>query len=154
MTVTSVQGPRALATLSGVLAFGATGAALALTGAGLPFLLAALAASAALALVMHAALRRQAVPEHPGEAIALAQLEAYRTYTAALRHDIRGVLSPALMMSDRLLNHEDKGVQRAGQAVVRSVERATALLATHKESLSADPAPAQATPAAPAPPPR
>lgn len=143
-----------MATLAGVLVFGATGAALALTGAGVPFLASAVLTSMAAGLVLHAALRGQTVPERPGEAEALRQLEAYRGYTAVLRHDIRGVLSPALMMSDRLLNHEDKGVQRAGQAVVRSVERATALLATHKEALSAVPEAASTVPDAPAPPPR
>lgn len=150
--------------LSGVLTFGATGAALALTGAGVPFLVSAVLMAAAAGVVMYAVLRRRPVAdtsgevggeaggEVGGEVAALAQLEAYRDYTAGLRHDIRGVLSPALMMSDRLLNHEDEGVQRAGQAVVRSVERATALLATHKDAMAAGPEAGAATPDAPAPP--
>ena len=74
-----------------------------------------------------------------------AQLDAYRAHTAMLRHDLRGVLSPALMMSDRLLNHADPAVQRAGTAVVRSIERATSLLATSREIMAA---PASAAPEA------
>ena len=145
--------------LSGVLAFGATGATLALTGAGVPFLVSAALTSGAVGVVMYAALRHQAVagasgPDRSGEEAALARLEVYRGYTAGLRHDIRGVLSPALMMSDRLLNHEDKGVQRAGHAVRRSVERATALLATHKDAMPGEPEAGPATPDAPAVPPR
>lgn len=141
--------------LSGVLAFGATGAALALTGAGVPFLVSTVLTCGAAGVVMYAALRHRtaaggSAPDRSGEAAALARLEAYRGYTAALRHDIRGVLSPALMMSDRLINHKDKGVQRAGHAVVRSVERATALLATHREAMTAEPGAGAATPDAPA----
>ena len=157
-TITTIQGPLALAILSAVLAFGATGAALAFTTAGVPFLVATAATSAMLGVVLHAVLRRQPMPmststsEQHGEAAALVQLEAYRDYTMALRHDIRGVLSPALMMSDRLINHEDKGVQRAGHAVVRSVERVTALLATHKDALALEPEAAPTVPGVPAPP--
>ena len=46
-----------------------------------------------------------------------------------LRHDIRGALSPALLMADRLLGNADPGVKRAGEIVVRSVDRAALLLA-------------------------
>ncbi len=134
------HGTERLAVLAGILAFGATGAALALTGAGVPFLLSALLAAAAAGLVQRAAMRRQpvAVPDRSGEAALAARLESYRAATAALRHDLRGVMSPALMMSDRLVNHADPAVQRAGQAVVRSIERSTALLATHRETLAAE----------------
>jgi hypothetical protein len=55
-----------------------------------------------------------------------------------LRHDIRGALSPALLTADRLLTHSDPAVQRAGDIVVRAVERAAALLS--------DPAQAEPTP--------
>lgn len=149
-----LRGPVRLAVLAAVVAFGAIGVALALVGLGLPFLLASTISAAAAGLVQYAAFRNLPAPDRSAELAAVAQLDSYRGYTAALRHDIRGVLSPALMMSDRLLNHEDKSVQRAGQAVVRSVERATALLATHKDALAADPAPPAAPLAAPAPQPR
>ena len=135
------RSPVGLSVLVGLLAFGATGVTLALAGLGAPFAVASTAAAAAAGLVHYAATRTSSPPDRSAELAAIAQLEAYRGYTAALRHDLRGVLSPALMMSDRLVNHEDKGVQRAGQAVVRSVERATALLATYKDNVAAGPPP-------------
>ena len=58
------------------------------------------------------------------EASAAVRLETQRR----LRHDIRGALSPALLTADRLLTHTDPAVQRAGDVVVRAVERAAALL--------------------------
>ena len=67
-------------------------------------------------------------------------MDDFRAATATLRHDLRGVLSPALMMSDRLLNHADPSVQRAGQAVVKSIERATTLLGENRARLTDDPA--------------
>ena len=71
-----------------------------------------------------------------GAAAAAVRLESQRR----LRHDIRGALSPALLTADRLLTHSDPAVQRAGDIVVRAVERAAALLS--------DPAP-DATPPGP-----
>lgn len=136
-----LQGPGRLAALAAILSFGGTGAALALTGLGLPFLLAAALGSAAVGLVLYPALRQQAPPApatgpEPDQLSQVqAELQAYRDATAGMRHDLRGVLSPALMMSDRLLKHADPAVQRAGQAVVRSIERATDLLATNRETL-------------------
>ena len=47
----------------------------------------------------------------------------------ALRHDIRGALSPAMLIADRLLAHDDPAVRRCGDVVLRSVERAVDLLA-------------------------
>lgn len=133
-------GPLRLSFLAGVSAFGAIGAVLALVGLGLPFVLAALLAATAAGLVQFAAQRL--APLHPATAAPpraeeelRMELGAYRAHTAALRHDLRGVLSPALMVSDRLLNHADPAVQRAGTAVVRSIERATALLANSKDSM-------------------
>ena len=51
-----------------------------------------------------------------------------------LRHDIRGVLSPILLTADRLLNHADPAIKRSGTIMVRTVERATALLADSAEA--------------------
>jgi hypothetical protein len=42
------------------------------------------------------------------------------------------------MMSDRLLKHDDPAVQRAGSAVVKSIDRATALLADSKSLMAPD----------------
>ena len=44
---------------------------------------------------------------------------------AVLRHDLRGILSPALLVTDRLLTHDDPSVQRAGEVVARTVQRVT-----------------------------
>ena len=44
---------------------------------------------------------------------------------AELRHDIRGFLSPALLVADRLIAHADPGVQKAGNTVVHAIERVT-----------------------------
>ena len=150
-------GPLRLSILAAAAAFGAVGAALAMWGAGLPFLLAALVAAALAGLVQYAALRTRpptmapvstpapATAEPDPQAAMRAKLDEYRAHTAMLRHDLRGVLSPALMMSDRLLNHADPAVQRAGAAVVRSIERATELLASSREIMQA---PASAPPIA------
>ncbi len=45
-----------------------------------------------------------------------------------LRHDLRGALSPALLMVDRLLSSSDPSIRRAGEMTLRAVERASALL--------------------------
>ncbi len=154
-------GPVGQSILAGGLAFGAVGATIALGGLGVPFLLAAVLAAIAAGLVHFAAARRQAgsgggvASVEPGSAAQTSgdamqeQLKAYRAHTSALRHDLRGVLSPALMMSDRLLNHPDPAVQRAGTAVVRSIDRATALLTESKELMTPDVLhPGRAAPAA------
>lgn len=138
MAAHQIRGPAPLACLAGVASFGAIGLALALTGAGLPFLVASAGAAILAGGVMYAALRGQGRDPRDvaGAAAAQEEMEAYRAATAAMRHDIRGVLSPALMMADRLLTHQDPAVQRAGQAVVRSVERATAVLSSNREALA------------------
>ena len=153
-----LHGPVRLAILAAVLALGAIGLTLALTGAGIPFVVSGLLAAAAAGVVEYAALRAQqpvltsvlspaSPPASPGSEED-DKLATYRAHTAALRHDLRGVLSPALMMSDRLLNHQDPAVQRAGQTVVRSIERATALIVAHKDALAPE---GEAAPAAPQP---
>ncbi len=45
-----------------------------------------------------------------------------------LRHDLRGALSPVLLVADRLTAHADPAVKRSGDIMVRTVERATNLL--------------------------
>jgi hypothetical protein len=52
------------------------------------------------------------------------QLMELRAQLKGLRHDLRGILSPALLVSDRLLSHETPYVRRAGEVMVRTVERA------------------------------
>jgi len=57
------------------------------------------------------------------------RLAALEAATADLRHDIRGFLSPAMMVADRLVDHADPAVQRAGATVVRAVQRSADRLA-------------------------
>ncbi len=54
----------------------------------------------------------------------LQRLAALEVATASLRHDLRGILAPALLVADRLLAHADPKVVRAGETVVKSVRRA------------------------------
>ena len=61
--------------------------------------------------------------------VTLAEL---RAHLSGLRHDIRGILSPAMLVSDRLLSHAEPGVRRAGEVMVRVVERAATRLAETK----------------------
>lgn len=131
----------ALATGMAGLAFGAIGLTLALAGLGLPYLLAAILAAAAAGLAAYAALLalmvRPLAPLGAGRPARIAaEIEAQRTrlaaleaMTASLRHDLRGMLSPAMLVSDRLLSHADPKVARAGETVVRSIGRATERLA-------------------------
>lgn len=134
------QAAVSLALLTAALALGTIGIALALVGVGVPFVLAALLPAAAAGLVQYAAMRALLAKSAGSETEAVRgmqqQMEEYRAAVAAMRHDLRGILSPALMMSDRLLCHADPTVQRAGQAVVRSIERATTALSANRETLS------------------
>jgi hypothetical protein len=50
-----------------------------------------------------------------------------------LRHDLRGILSPAMLTADRLAAHADPAVQRAGMVVMKTVERAAARLDETKQ---------------------
>lgn len=56
-----------------------------------------------------------------GKLARLAELEAT---TSRLRHDLRGVLAPALLVVDRLLAHSDPKVVKAGETVVKAIKRA------------------------------
>ena len=103
------------ALLGGASAFGAIGLSLALLGLGVPFLIACLAASCAAGLLIYAAGRWSAA-------------RAAAEPAAKLPHELRGALLPAMMVSDRLLNSDDPAIRRAGDAVLRSVERAVALI--------------------------
>ena len=100
------------------LAFPAVGAWLCLGGAAL---LAAAAGTPVLHRQLQAMAQAAANAAAAGEA---AQAEAQRR----LRHDLRGVLSPALLTADRLLTHADPAVKRAGDIMASAVERAAELL--------------------------
>jgi hypothetical protein len=57
------------------------------------------------------------------------QVAEMSAQASALRHDLRGILSPALLSADRLANSQDPASRKAADIVIRSVERATARLA-------------------------
>ncbi len=56
-----------------------------------------------------------------GKLARLAELEAT---TTTLRHDLRGMLAPALLVVDLLLAHSDPKVVKAGQIVLKAIKRA------------------------------
>lgn len=80
-----------------------------------------------------AELQEQAIA---GQAVAGA-LASRTEQLRKLRHDLRGALSPALLVADRLTGHADPAVQRSGQIMMRTVERATLLL-TDPDALPRD----------------
>ncbi len=51
----------------------------------------------------------------------------------AISHAIRNQLSPAMMLAERLCKHPDPGVQRAGQLILESLDKATATLRTEND---------------------
>lgn len=65
-------------------------------------------------------------PGEPDQDVArkLARLTALEAATSSLRHDVRGMLSPALLVADRLLAHSDPKVVRAGETVIKAINRA------------------------------
>lgn len=117
-------------------AFGASGAVLALMGAGVPFLLAALGAAACAGLILYGLM--PAASAAPGLA-AQARIDAVEARASSLRHDLRGALSPALILSDRLAASTDPAIRRAGEAVIRSIEQASALITASRTEPSAAP---------------
>ncbi len=52
------------------------------------------------------------------------RLAALGTVVAKVSHDVRGILTPALLQADRLGKHADPAVRRAGNSLVQAVERA------------------------------
>ena len=135
----------ALAALAAVGAFGVVGLALALVGTGLPYLaatlIAALLAGCAAYVALDAFVVRPLSPLGPGTPGALrdevmkqrARLAALEAAMSSLRHDLRGLLSPAVLVSDRLVAHSDPQVVRAGEAVIEVVMRAADRLAMTRD---------------------
>ena len=64
--------------------------------------------------------------EAAGAHVKLAELQGQ---ISALRHDVRSILSPALLVADRLMSNQDAGIKRAGEVMIRTVERAVSRLA-------------------------
>ncbi len=113
----------------------------------------ALAGAAFGALSMAAVLRGRAgvararTADGPGkpavEGAQEAELFELRRQLSTLRHDLRGMLSPALLVSDRLLASEDASVRRAGDVMIRTVERVTERLAETRVSQAGATSPQQ-----------
>ena len=57
-----------------------------------------------------------------------ARLAALGNAVARISHDLRGVLAPALLVAERLQDHSDSAVQRSGDVLMRTVDRATDLV--------------------------
>ena len=112
-------------------AFGTAGAVLALMGVGAPFLVAAVGVSACAGLLLYGVMPRPG-PTAQSYAVLKARVDATEAQAASLRHDLRGTLSPALIVSDRLAVSADPAVRKAGEAVIRSIERASALIAASR----------------------
>ena len=77
------------------------------------------------------ALAPSETPESLQRAARLAQLEEQ---TRALRHDLRGILAPAMLVADRLSENTDPKIAKAGDTIVRAVNRASERLARTKEA--------------------
>ena len=120
-----------LAVIAALAAFASASAVLAAMGLGVPFIAAAAAVAVMSGVVVGAVAARLFRPAPP-DLSALERVRLLEAQSSALRHDMRGVLTPAMMMGDRLLANEDPKVQRAGAAIVKSVQRATALLGENK----------------------
>lgn len=129
-----------LAFACGGLAFAAALGSLLLADAGISFALAVLVPAVLAGILMFLVVRRWHLPVRDDATVQVLQnqISELEASSSALRHDLRGVLSPALMMADRLVNNPDPAVRRAGNAVVRSVDRATALLTASKAPAQAD----------------
>lgn len=57
-----------------------------------------------------------------------ARLAALGTVVAKVSHDLRGILTPALLTAERLQLNADPKVQRAGETLAQAVDRATDLV--------------------------
>jgi len=66
-----------------------------------------------------------------------ARIAELERVVSRLRHDVRGALSPALLMADGLRASADPRVQRAGEVIVRAVERVSAMLKGTYEAVPA-----------------
>jgi len=52
-----------------------------------------------------------------------AQVDALEQAASRLRHDVRGILSPALLLADRLTGSDDPIARRTAESVIRTIER-------------------------------
>jgi len=70
------------------------------------------------------------IPAIPDEDVGakLARLVDLEATMSVLRHDLRGMLAPALLVVDRLIAYPDPKVVKAGEAVLKAITRAEARL--------------------------
>ncbi len=80
-----------------------------------------------------------------------ARLAALGTVVAKVSHDLRGILTPALLSAERLQMHADPRVQRSGEVLAQAVERAADLVRRTLEYAREGPPPLQLGPVALAP---
>jgi hypothetical protein len=62
------------------------------------------------------------------EASARARVEELEKLVSALRHDIRGAITPAALIADRLRQNSDPAIQRSAARIAAVVERVLASL--------------------------
>ncbi len=86
--------------------------------------LVALGVGGALLGRMATAGRREASSTAARMAAAEARVAELIRQASQLRHDLRGILSPAMLTADRLTTSQDPLVRRAAEAMISTVERA------------------------------
>ena len=80
-----------------------------------------------------------------------ARLAALGTVVAKVSHDLRGILTPALLTAERLQLNADPRVQRAGEILVKAVDRAADLVRRTLDYAREGPPPLDLAPVALAP---
>ncbi len=80
-----------------------------------------------------------------------ARLAALGSAVARISHDLRAILTPALLTAERLQKHPDNAVQRAGEVLLRTVDRAADLVRRTLDFAREGPPPLDLAPVALAP---
>ena len=75
-----------------------------------------------------------------------ARLAGLGTVVAKVSHDLRGILTPALLSAERLQIHADPRVRRAGEVLAQAVDRAAELVRRTLEYAREGPPPLQFAP--------
>jgi signal transduction histidine kinase len=61
------------------------------------------------------------------EALAQARMAEMAASVSRLTHDLRGAMSPALLMAERLERHDDPAVRQAAEVVAKAMQRASTM---------------------------
>ena len=72
--------------------------------------------------------RLAALGEEAMEDAARPRVEVLERLVSELRHDLRGAISPAALVADRLRQNADPGIQRSGRTIGLVVDRVLAIL--------------------------